>query len=61
MTYENAMKELQELVDALQKETISVDDLSEKVKRAATLIQLCKEKLRDTENTLEDLFPSKTD
>ncbi len=55
-TYESAMTELQQIVADLQAEAIGIDDLSEKVKRAADLIQFCKTKLRNTENDLDDFF-----
>lgn len=55
-SYENAMKELQEIVDQLQEEAIGIDDLSSKVKRAAELIQFCKEKLRTTESDVKNIF-----
>lgn len=56
MTYEAAIKELQEIMNALQEEAVSIDDLSTKVSRAAELIQLCKNKLRQTEEKIEELF-----
>lgn len=55
-SYEKAMQELQEIVDQLQEETIGIDDLSAKVKRAAELIQFCKEKLRSTGSDIENIF-----
>lgn len=58
-TYEAAFNELQELIREIENGEISVDQLSEKVKRASVLIQLCKDKLRatelDVEKILEDL------
>ena len=55
-SYEKAMQELQEIVDQLQEETIGIDDLSEKVKRASELIQFCKEKLRSTDSDIKNIF-----
>lgn len=55
-TYETALKELQEIVSQLQEEMVSVDDLSAKAKRAATLVSFCQDKLRTTEKELKDLF-----
>ncbi len=55
-SYEKAMQELQGIVDQLQEETIGIDDLSEKVKRAAELIQFCKEKLRSTDADIQNIF-----
>jgi exodeoxyribonuclease VII small subunit len=50
MTYTEAFKELQEIVAEIEKGEATVDVLSQKVKRAAELIQLCKKTLRDTES-----------
>ena len=55
-SYEKAMQELQEIVDQLQEETIGIDDLSEKVKRASELIRFCKEKLRSTDLDIKNIF-----
>lgn len=59
-SYEAAMKELQEIVGLLQEEVISMDDISEKVKRAAWLISYCREKLRSTEKEVQCLFEEKS-
>jgi exodeoxyribonuclease VII small subunit len=48
-SYDAAMQELQTLVGQLQNDQIGVDALAEKVRRAAELIKLCREKLRQTE------------
>jgi len=55
-TYEEAMEELKTIVQQLQEGTVSIDDLSEQSKRAATLIKYCREKLRNTETELKGLF-----
>ncbi len=54
-TYNAAMKELQEIVQNLQNDTIGIDDLAEKVSRASELIKLCKEKLHQTEEAIQDM------
>ena len=56
ISYESAMKELQEIVSQLQEESIGMDELTEKVKRSAELISFCKEKLRSTKQELEGLL-----
>ncbi len=56
LSYEEAMQDLRTIVQELQEATVSIDDLSEKSKRAATLIRYCREKLRKTEDELKDLF-----
>jgi exodeoxyribonuclease VII small subunit len=40
---------LQQIVQEIEQGEISVDELSQKVKRAATLIKICKDKLSSTE------------
>lgn len=52
LTYTSALEELQNIINEIQEETVSLDDLSEKVKRASELIQFCKNKLRLTEEEL---------
>jgi exodeoxyribonuclease VII small subunit len=47
--YTEAFEELQEIVLEIEQGEISVDELSEKVKRAAILIKICKAKLTSTE------------
>lgn len=47
--YTEAYQELQNIVSEIEGGEISVDELSEKVKRAAFLIKICKKKLTSTE------------
>jgi len=49
LTYTEAFEELQQIVSQIEEGEISVDELSEKVKRAAFLINVCKKKLSNTE------------
>ena len=55
-TYDEAIKELQSIVQQLQANEIPMDELSAKVKRAAALLKYCQEKLRSTEEEIRDLF-----
>jgi exodeoxyribonuclease VII small subunit len=48
-TYESAYKELQQIAKEIETESVSVDVLAEKVKRASELITFCQNKLRNTE------------
>ncbi len=56
LSYEVALAELQAILQALQEEQIGIDELATKSRRAAELIQYCREKLRNTEKELTDLF-----
>lgn len=49
LTYEAAYAELQQIATEIEDETVSVDILAEKVKRASALIAFCQGKLRATE------------
>ncbi len=49
LTYEKAYGELDRIMQDLQEDKISVDELTGKVKRAVVLITFCNEMLRSTE------------
>lgn len=49
LTYTEAFEQLQEIVKQMENADISVDDLSEKIKKASKLIKICKDKLTKTE------------
>ncbi len=54
--YTAAFEELQLIVSEIEQGEISVDELSEKVKRAAELIKLCKAKLTTTEEDVNKIL-----
>jgi exodeoxyribonuclease VII small subunit len=54
--YTEAFEELQRIVGEIEEGEISVDLLSEKVKRAALLISICKKKLADTEGDVNQIL-----
>lgn len=56
-SYESAVQELQSIVQQLQEGNVSMDELAERARRAAELIRLCRERLRDLETEVESLFP----
>ena len=49
LTYESAFEELAQIARDIEDETVSVDLLAEKVKRASELIAFCQGRLRSTE------------
>ena len=49
LTYEAALSELTAISKEIENETISVDTLASKVKRASELIEFCQAKLKNTE------------
>ena len=54
--YTEAYEELQSIVSEIEEGEISVDELSEKVKRAALLIKVCKNKLTTTEGDVNQIL-----
>ena len=54
--YAQAFEELQQIVSEIEEGQISVDELSEKVKRAAYLINICKAKLSSTEEDVSKIL-----
>ena len=55
-TYEEAYNELAAIARAIETESVSVDILAEKVKRAAELITFCQNKLRATETEVNRII-----
>ncbi len=53
LNYTKALKELENIVGEIEAESVDVDALTEKVKRAAYLIKSCKENLRATEEEVK--------
>ncbi|MFI5123953.1 MAG: exodeoxyribonuclease VII small subunit [Chitinophagales bacterium] len=49
LTYEGAYNELAQIADEIENESVSVDVLAQKVKRASELITFCQTKLKSTE------------
>ena len=56
LTYESAYAELQEIATEIENETITVDQLAQKLKRAASLIEFCQAKLRSTETEVNKII-----
>lgn len=56
LNYTSAMMELEQIVSEIENATLSVDDLSMKVKRAAELLQYCKNKLTSTEQDVNNVL-----
>ncbi|WP_425393212.1 exodeoxyribonuclease VII small subunit [Ekhidna sp.] len=56
ITYEEAAKELEEILSELKEDQVSVDQLAAKVERAAKLAAYCSERLRSTENQIQQII-----
>jgi exodeoxyribonuclease VII small subunit len=53
LTYSQAINELEMIINDIESESINVDVLTEKVKKAAYLIKFCKVSLRTTEEEVK--------
>ncbi len=56
LSYSEAFAELQQIVNDMEEGEIGIDELSEKVKRAAILIGICKKKLHHTEEDVKNIL-----
>ena len=54
--YTDAFNELNQIVNDLEEGEISVDELSEKVKKASELIEFCQQKLASTEEDVNSIL-----
>ena len=55
LNYENAAKELDQILAELKEDKVSIDKLAEKVERAAKLATFCSKKLRETETKVTEI------
>jgi len=56
ITYNEAMAEVEEILEKIENEELDVDDLAEKVKRVAVLLKICKDKLLKTNEQVEQIL-----
>lgn len=53
LTYSRALSELEQILNEIESESVDVELLSEKVKKAALLIKFCKDRLRNVEEDVK--------
>ena len=56
MKYEEAMRQLEEIVSAMEKGTLDLDQLETKLKEAQKLIGFCRDKLTKTEEEISKIL-----
>ena len=56
LKYEDAVRQLETIVDKLESNELGIDLLSSALKKAQQLIKLCKEKLTKTDNEIKKLL-----
>ena len=53
INYEAALSELEEIVNKMENDEFDIDQLSVNLKRAQTLIKLCRDKLTKTDSEIK--------
>ena len=53
MKYEEAMRQLQEIVRKMENDELDIDQMSEQLKHAQELIKLCRDKLTKTDEEIQ--------
>mgnify|MGYP006080777179 FL=1 len=56
LKYDQALEQLQEIVNLLERKEINIDDLAGKVKQAKLLVDFCREKLDSTEEEINKII-----
>jgi exodeoxyribonuclease VII small subunit len=56
LTYEDAYDELARIAGEIENESVSVDVLAQKVKRASELISFCQARLKSTETEVNKII-----
>lgn len=56
LKYEEAVTELELIVDKMENDELDIDQLSAQLKRAKTLVKLCKDKLTKTDEEIKKLL-----
>jgi len=55
-TYKEAVDEINQIIKRIDHDELDVDQLSERVKEVQVLLQICKDKLTQTEKDIEKIM-----
>jgi exodeoxyribonuclease VII small subunit len=55
-TYNEAITEIEEILQKIEAGELDVDELTDKVKRVAFLLETCRKKLRKTESEIQKVI-----
>ncbi len=61
ISYNEAMMEIEEILEKIENEELDVDELAEKVKRVSVLLKICKDKLHKTNQQVEQVLKEMED
>jgi exodeoxyribonuclease VII small subunit len=56
MNYEEAMTQLEQIVEQIENNELGIDELTSKLKQAQRLLKMCKDKLTKTDKEIEKLL-----
>lgn len=56
LTYNQAVNEIEDILQRMENEELDVDELSAKVKRVSELVRFCRDKLKNTEDEVEKVL-----
>ncbi|MFW6202810.1 MAG: exodeoxyribonuclease VII small subunit [Marinilabilia sp.] len=56
LTYNQAVSEIEDILQRMENEELDVDELSAKVKRVSELVRFCRDKLKNTEDEVEKVL-----
>ncbi|HIE16464.1 MAG TPA: exodeoxyribonuclease VII small subunit [Bacteroidales bacterium] len=56
LTYQKALDEIKDIVSQIENQDITIDNLTEKIKRVSFLIEFCKKNLYKTETEINKLL-----
>ena len=56
MKYEEAMRQLQEIVRKMENGELDIDQMSDQLKKAQELIKICRDKLTKTDEEIQKLL-----
>ena len=54
--YEQALTQLEEIVEQMENDELNIDDLGEQLKQAQKLVKLCKDKLTKTDEEIKKIL-----
>lgn len=56
VSYNEAMAEVEQILSSLEKDNPDIDEMSRNVKRAVELLQICRQKLYQTDEEIRKVF-----
>jgi len=56
VAYRDAIEELESILEEIEDDDVGLDDLAEKVERASELVEICRNKIDDTEMQVQSII-----